>query len=1530
MKLSKLISCALLAGVVLAGCNQVGSTGNTVNTGNAAKPEASAQEKAVKAVAQTPEEGGYATYDGTEEAVPAPEVPEIRLVSKGSILPSTGKMDLLFSSCGYAQARFRVRKVFTSNILQFMQFDTYEAKYNLFKVARVVADTTVVLGSTDAPHIREVRNYAISMDELIKPEPGAIYHVEIRGMEPLQEEDFWDSDTYFGDYDTYDERNTFLLASDVSLIAKGGDNKWQVFACDILSGAPLKGVKVKLYDDVLQEIGKGVTDKDGCVSFPADGSGRYVVANSDKGAAYLALKYEKSLSTSNFDVSGATRDGALKAYIFGERGVWRPGDTLHVTAITMAEGDDVPVGYPVVAELCNPDGQVTRTLTVKNDGTHIYHFPFTTEQDAPTGRWNVRVKIGAQTFNKGLKVETVKPNKLDMTLDFDREWLVPKSSCTGMLTVKWLYGAIGSGLKVNGDVELRNATTSFKNYKDYDFKDDTRGFTSQSRYFSDMRTDENGQVSLSTNMDLRDEGVPGMLGIEFIMRAFEPSGEFSTGVFNFKMSPFDTYVGMKVEKNRSQWGEEYLKMGEKHKFDVVTVGPDGAPVSVSDLHVEVYHVDWSWWWNSSAQIASYMSGKSKELLLDKHISTSSGKGSFTYDWAAAPEGLYFVRVSDEAGGHATSMLCEVYDNYSGKSEGSDAASRLSISANKDSYKAGETAKLTIPSAAGSRALVSLEKGGRIIDSRWVDCSAGSTEIKVPVTSEMLPNVYAFITLVQPHSTSLNDAPIRMYGVQNLNVEDESSHLVPVLDIPKDVKPETELNFKVKEKNGKAMSYVVALVDEGLLGLTAYKTPDAWKAFYTKEALRVRTWDLYDDVIGAYGGKIEQLFAIGGDDEASAGAMRPQSAQRFKPVVSYVGPFTLKAGKTANLKVFVPQYIGALRAMVIATDGRAQGSCESTVTVTKPVMVQATLPRTLNIGETIKVPVTVLTMKDGVGDVNVAIKASDLLEVVGPASQKVRSSKAGSELCYFEVKVKDRTGIAHVSATAEAAGDKSASDIEIDVLNPNPEVTRSSTVLLAAGESKDVTVDLFGTTGTNSAEIEFSTIPAIDMNSRLRYLIRYPYGCVEQTVSAAFPQLYLDKVTTCDENTRKRSRINIEGAIRRLQNFRRPDGSLSYWPGQNYSTLFGSAYALHFLKEAEDQGYAVPVDLKKELIAWIGREVSSNKQDFTSRAYGVYALAAAGKPQRSAMNLLREKVKKMPAGASWLLAAAYAVDGKKNVAKEIVAPLKYEDNLYEAYGSADRNRAVALKTMLLTDRKEDAFRLAETIASRLNDKSVYMSTQSTAWSLYAVCDYARANAGGVNVTWTCDGKSSKIASAKCVESAALPARDEAKKVVVKVQNAGQGNLYAVASVTGIPPASTEKAVSNRLRMTVTYQDEKGNAIKVDTLSRGRIIYAVVTVTNPGASSLKDLALNHKFPSGWEIQNDRLYSNAVSYPAGVTYQDIRDDRVYSFFDLSGNGNVVVKTKLVATYPGRFYLPAVSCTAMYDATVSALVPGRGVEVK
>ena len=1517
MKSARLILALLSSAALLAACQGGG--------GSSSSPS-------VTAVAG----GASAGVIDTEGTVPDgsdidPEVPTIRFLSKGSILPSKDSLDLLFGSVSYAQAQVRVKKIYSNNILQYLQFDNYEARYEIEKVAGVVADTTLVLGDRSADHIREYRTYALSLDELVKPEPGAIYHIEIRGREPLVEEDFWDSDSYFGDYETYEQRSVNLLASNLALTAKRGDGATEVFAYDILTGKPVSGVRVKLYDYVQQELDKGQTDRDGHVTFAANDAGRFITATNGKHFAYLDLKNEKALSTSNFDVSGTTREGGIKAYIFGERGVWRPGDTLHVSVVTLFEDTPLPAGHPVVARLYNPDGQLTQTLTERSTSANIYHFPFTTSQDAPSGRWRAEVAVGGQTFSKTLRVETIKPNKLDITLHFDDSYITPDRNCRGDIAVRWLYGAPGSGLKVNGTLELSAATTAFKGWEGYDFTDDTRVFKDQTLTYGDMRTNDEGHAFINTFVDINRSATPGLLNAGFTFRAFEPAGEFSTSYSSIRMSPFSTYVGMKTELEKSEWGDAFLSAGKAHRFDVATVDADGKGVSASGLHAEIYHVDWDWWWDASGAIAGYMAGNSRELVFEKTFSSSGGKASFSYDWEDVPDGIYFVRVTDTRGGHATSMVVQVEDRVA--SDASDGATRLNMLIDKDKYSVGETARITIPSAAGASALVSIEKGGRVLGTRRVECFAGSTEIRIPVTKEMLPNAYAVVSLIQPHGNVHNDAPIRLYGIQNINVEDASSRLKPVIDIPAETKPESTLKFKVKEESGRAMSYVVALVDEGLLSLTGFKTPDAWSAFYAKEALRVRTWDQYDAVIGAYGGHIEQLFAIGGDEEGG-GPLKRQGADRFKPVVAYLGPFELKAGKTASHSVEVPQYIGSLRAMVIATDGRAQGSAAKDVAVTQPVMVQATLPRTLSLGETIQVPATLITLKDGVGAVKLGIQADGPLTVTGPATIDTRAASAGQQVEYFQVQVGDEPGIGHVTVTAQSGSDKSVSRVEIDVLNPNPPVTRAQSLLLEAGAGKDLSAELFGVTGTNSATVEYSTIPAIDLGRRLKYLLEYPYGCVEQTVSGAFPQLYLTQVTDCDEHVAKRSAFNVTAAINRLQSYRRPDGSLSYWPGGTSASAFGTAYALHFLQEAENQGYAVPADLKSALVRYLTNNVVSNRKEseFT-RAYGLYALATAGKPQRSAMNLLREQASKMPRGAVWMLAAAFASDGKKQVASSLTSGLPYLETSasgYTDYGSEDRNRAVALRTAILTGQKENAFELAEKVAASLSDNQHYMSTQATAWSLYAISDYARSAGGGIAGSVRAGGKTYKMQSDKALVQQEIPvAKDDKGPLALSLSNTGTNTLHAIVSVTGIPAAGTEKAKSSGLRMSIRYTDAAGQDIVVDTLSRSRSFKAVVTVTNTG-SAATNLALAQKFPSGWEIQNDRLNREDFSYPAGVTYQDFRDDRVYSFFDLPAGQSVTITTGLTASYPGRFYLPAVSCEAMYDDTVSALVPGRWVEVK
>ncbi|MBO4264373.1 MAG: alpha-2-macroglobulin [Bacteroidales bacterium] len=1485
--------------------------------------------------------GSSATPKALEEAdasVPADSgavaEPAIRFISKGSILPSRGGMRLLFGAVSYAAAEVRVKKIYSHNILQFLQLDSYDVRYELYKVAEVVADTTLVLGAEDAAHIRQYRTYGLELDELVKPDPGALYHVEIRGREPLEEEDFWDSDYTFGNGATYEERSVDLLASDLSLVAKKGDEGLEVYAYNILTGRPMSGVRVKLFSFTQCELAQGRTDGQGHVSFPALQDGRFVTATADRHFAYLDLKNEKALSTSSFDVSGTMHEGGIKAYVFGERGVWRPGDTLHVSVITMYEGTPLPAGHPVTARLLNPAGQQVQELSARTDASNLYHFPFVTAEDAPTGNWRVDVSIGGRTFSKSLRVETIKPNKLDIALRFAGPYLTPDTGCEGDVSVRWLYGAPGSGLKMNLSLELAPARTAFRGWADYDFCDDARVFESQRFYYGDAVTDEQGHLRINTGLELQTASIPGLLTAGFTMQAFEPGGDFSTSYASYILSPFSAYVGLRTRMDEDEWGDAFLQAGKPHLFDVASVDADGKGVSVRELSAEIYHVDWDWWWNASEAMACYMASENKECVFSKTLATAGGKGSFSYDWADAPDGLYYIRVADVQGGHATSMLCRV-----GREAASDAAensTQLNMLVDKGKYRVGETARVTIPSATGASALVSVEKGGRILRTWRVECKGGSTEIRIPVTRDMLPNAYAVVSLIQPHGNVSNDAPIRLYGIRNIPVEDPSSRLHPVLDVPAETRPESALELRVREASGQAMHYVVALVDEGLLSLTGFKTPDAWDAFYAKEALRVRTWDRYDEIIGAYGGRIEQMFAVGGDEEGT-GPLKRKGADRFPPVVSYLGPFRLAAGKSATHRVTLPQYVGSLRAMVVATDGRAQGSAAASVSVTQPLMVQATLPRTLGPGETIRVPVTLMALKDGVGDVEVRMETAGPLSVSGSQTQRVRMQEAGQEVAYFDLQTaEDRTGTARVTVTARCRGGKSVSRVELALLHANPETTRSRTFLLAAGERREEAATLFGVAGTHAVSVELSSIPAIQLDRRLGYLMSYPYGCLEQTVSAVFPQLYLPAMTECDAAALTRISRAVTAGIGRLQRFRLADGALACWPGVQEASVFGSAYALHFLLEAEGKGYAVPADLKSGLVQALSRAAGRSKEADFARCYALYALAAAGKPERGTMNLLRDKHASLGCSAVWMLAAAYAADGKKKVALSLTEGLPYwepgKPGADASYGSEDRNLAVAMRVCVQTLQQERAFDLARRLAASLQDASHYMSTQATAWALFAMADYARAYAGGgVKASVETAGGKYAFSSAKTLVRQDVPVLEKAEtQCPLCVVNKGDTPLYAVVSVSGVPAVGTEVAHASGLSVSVRYEDMAGAPVRVASLAGGSRFRAVVTVSNTGSADVQDLALSQRFPSGWEIRNERLYAADYAYPAGVRYQDFRDDRVYSFFDLRAGQSVTLQTELTATYPGRFYLPAVSCEAMYDDRISALVPGCWVEVK
>ena len=1145
------------------------------------------------------------------------------------------------------------------------------------------------------------------------------------------------------------------------------------------------------------------------------------------------------------------------------------------------------------------------------DGIHT--FKLRTTPASPTGIWRAKATFGGATFEKNIRVDAVKPNRMKIEMRLGDGQTVDAKEFTGRLTARWLHGAPAAGSKVTLQAQLSQIPTRFKGYPDYSFDDATKQFAPEEREIVSGTTGADGALQLTTDRLSSLEGLsPGMLNGKFTVKVFEKSGDFSVDQQIAAVSPYDAYFGIGVTAQQSDWGEEYLDSKRDHALRLVLLDARGRPATgTEEATVTVYRMSSYWWWDASsaASQARYAKSALNAQYKTLRATLSNGTGQVTMRWSAGDYGYYLIRVTGARQAHsATCVVCvSSSDHRGGISSVTDAATRLAIARDKDKYVPGDKAKITIPSSPGARALVSVESGSFVRESRWIACTDRQTSFEIPVREGMAPNVYVSVTLVQPHGNTLNDAPIRLFGVLRLPVEDAGTRLAPVVEMPESVKPESEITIRVRERNGRRMSYVLALVDEGLLGLTRFRTPDPYLYFNATEALGVRTWDLFDHVIGAYGGRIEQLFAIGGDaEQPNTGALR---AQRFKPVVRFLGAEKLGAGKTNTHKIALPPYFGSVRVMVVASNGRAFGSAAKEVAVKKPLLVQATLPRVVSTEEEIELPVTVFALEKGVGKTDVRVSVNEAFSVVGPQSRSVVLGDEGEQVVTFRLKAGRQTGIGKVRVTAASSGDNSASEIEIDVREPNPYVTTSEEHILQPGET--VSVKPLKSSGT--ARLELSSIPPIDLSRRLEYLVRYPHGCIEQITSGAFPQLYLHSIAECDEEMLQDIDRNIKSVLSRLGGYQLSNGAFAYWSGGTSPSEWGTAYAVHFMAEAAKYGYAVDRTTLDRALKYLRGNTFDNP---LTLAYAQYVLALAGTPDRGAMNRLRERSAQAGSDARWLLAAAYALDGNRKVAEELTAQTAgtaapKADPYNGTYNSPERQMAIVLMTQTLLGQREAAFRTTLKMSDILK-KDKWLSTQSTAWMLNTLANFASTGQTGIDARI---GRE-PIRSAKSIASMPLTAPTE-------VKNTGTGSLHLVVSQSYTPGKGEEAEAASGLKIDVRYRDMNGAPLDPRSVAVSTDFYAVVTVTNTsGYERYADLALTHIVPAGWEITSERDLST-------VTYQDIRDDRVLSYFDLRSGESKEIPIKLTATYKGRYYLPSVCCEAMYDNSVRALRKGEWVEV-
>lgn len=512
---------------------------------------------------------------------------------------------------------------------------------------------------------------------------------------------------------------------------------------------------------------------------------------------------------------------------------------------------------------------------------------------------------------------------------------------------------------------------------------------------------------------------------------------------------------------------------------------------------------------------------------------------------------------------------------------------------------------------------------------------------------MTPNIYVHISYLQPHQRKNNDLPIRLYGVIPVMVHNSASILSPEIKTATEWRPMQKATVEVSEANNQSMSYTLAIVDDGLLDLTNFKTPNAWNLFNAREALGSKTWDIYDFVLGAYGGRIERIFGIGGGDDL-IGANAKNQTRRFEPMVKFMGPFDLKKRGKNKHDIDIPNYTGSVRVMVVATSGQANGSAEQRVAIKQPLMVWSSMPRVLGPDETVLLPVTVFASGQAVGRVKVRVALDDLLTATGQEEQTVVFDQEGEQTIYFELKAGAQIGVSKIEVTAQSGSESGSNTIHLPVRNPNPPMTVVQSVTIPKQSSQTIDYALFGVAGSNSSVLELSTIPPIDFGRRLKFLLQYPHGCIEQITSGGFPQLYMPDIMEMKVGELSLTQANVQSVMNRLRSYQTADGGLAYWPGGNQSDEWGTSYAGHFMLEAEKKGYTIPQSIKQ---AWLGYQKNKagawvpdrsgryHGSDFV-QAYRLFTLALAGETEIGGMNRLRQQPN-LSNPAKWRLAAAYA-------------------------------------------------------------------------------------------------------------------------------------------------------------------------------------------------------------------------------------------------------------------------------------------------
>ncbi|MBF9222841.1 alpha-2-macroglobulin family protein [Hymenobacter ruricola] len=1357
-----------------------------------------------------------------------------------------------------------------------------------------------------------------------------------------------------------------VAVTDIGLIVKqGATGGTVVFANSIRTAEPLSGVTVNLVSSNNQVIGTTTTDKAGVAQFDSAASMKrfqlgMITAVKDADFSFLDLTKSR-VETSRYEVGGLTSNAAhYQAFLYGDRDLYRPGDTVRTNTVVRTEDwKTPPTGLPVKIRLLLPSGKEYSSLRQKLSAAGSFESSFILPPSVMTGLYTLEVLTGNDVLltSRQISVEEFIPDRMKVTVTAAPAVLRPGQDVTANITAVNLFGPPAADRKFEVEFSLKQKYFSAPKYPDYNFTinsgekrrtlsedgEESSESALTSRFEKTVRegaTDAAGRGTATyTVPELRDLGT--LEGVAF------------TTVFDETGRPVNRLATFDVQTQATMFGIQNLPdlIGTRHALTVklLALTPAGKPTT-AQAEVKVVRKLWETVLERQGGRYVYNSQQREQTILSQ-TRTVGAETSFSF--TPIYSGEYEVRVSRPG---ATSYVTQQFYAYGyGDTQANsfevNNEGAVTIEADKPKYAPGETAKLLLKAPFAGRILVTVERAN-VLDHFYVSTDGKAAEVKVPIKADHVPNVYITATAVRAHD-GRDRLPLTVArGFLPLTVERTDSRLPVAIAAPAASRSQTWQTVEVT--TAPRAQVTLAVVDEGILQLKNYQTPDPHAYFYQKRALEVSAFDVYPFLLPELG-----TSSSGGDAADLRRRTNPVPNRRVKLVANWSGVLTADGDGKVRYRVRVPQFSGALRIMAVGYKDDAFGSAEFTMKVADPVVISTALPRFMSPGDTIDVPVTLTntTSKNTTGTAGVAV--SGQLRLLGVASQNITLPPNAERRVMFQVLAPAGIGESRLTTSVTAMGEKFTEVIDLPVRPAASLEKRTGSGVLAGGATLPLNLKTDFMPASLTSRLVVSRSPLTEFSKDLRYLLQYPYGCLEQTVSAAFPQLYYaDLASTLQQKTgaaAKSQRYNpnyhVQEAIRKIESMQLYNGSLSYWPGGDYDNWWATAYAAHFLQEAQQAGFAVNKSVLDKVLKYLEfrlkkRETEpyqyfdvsniARERTIASKeiAYSLYVLALAGRQDPVAMSYYRANRPLLTEDAKFLLACTQSLLGNQRAFRELL-PTKFGSEraakraLDGSFYSPIRDLGLILNALVSTDPNNPQIPGIARQLSRQMKAAYWLNTQETSFALLALGKIARQNARSTaTANLFIDGKPAGNFTGKDLTITNVANRN------VSIRSAGKGSLYYFWETEGISASGQVKEEDSYLKVRRQFLTRDGAPLGAPSFRQNDLVVVKITLeAGEAAGVIKNVAITDLLPAGLEIENPRIGAlRELSWAKDTStpdYLDVRDDRINMFATATGTPQHFYYL-CRAVSKGTFKLGPVNADAMYNAEYHSYNGAGVVHVK